>query len=105
MLSVRCHPYSGESVALYNTLETLSFRSSDDIHQITFFKHRNGDSIAHLLLEVVITEFVNLLLWCGTCLLEMPLHGLWCILFFSFVKSHLRSIITVDVFCLDLGND
>lgn len=100
--------YTGETVAVYNALETLTFRSTDNVNERCLI-HRDvtySDDVAELkLLSKVCREFDKLFLRGGSCLFEMPHQRRAGVLFGCFVIGKLYSGITIFLNCTNLRNN
>ena len=89
---------TGESVALYYALETLTFRSTNNVDELDILSEnvRDGDGVSKLDLSgEVCGEFHKLLLGSGASLLKMTLKGRACPFLFLFVIGKLNGGVTI----------
>ena len=108
VLTVGLAADSCEAVAVHNALETLTFRSTDHVHEgdLSLEDILNGENVAELELPAVICgEFYKLALGSGTGLFEMPHQRRAGVLFADFVIGKLYSFVTVGFHCTDLRDN
>jgi len=99
---------TGEAPAMHDTLETLTFGSTDDIHESTVLSENvaDGEGVTGIKLPREIRrKFDELALGRGSCLFEMPLERRAGVLFCGFVIGKLYSGITIFFNCTDLRNN
>ena len=107
MLTVGSSAYSGKAVALYYSLETFSFRSTDNIHVCSVSEdicNRKGVAQFKILSEIRL-ELDELALRCGSCLFKVPLKRRAGAFFLCFVIGKLYSGITIFLNCTDLRDN
>ena len=108
MLTVSLAADAGETITVYNALETLTFRSADNVAVL----HILGEDVLYcelvseleLSLEVVL-ELDELPHGSNSCLLEMPLKRRAGVLFCCFVIGKLHCRITVGLHGADLRDN
>lgn len=108
MLTVGSTADTGESVTLYDALETLSFRSTNNINESDRVSDDIGQRYSVAEFEILceigreLDEFAHRF---GPCLFEMPLERRAGVLFCSFVIGKLYSGITIFFYCTYLRNN
>ena len=97
-----------EVVTMYNSLESLTLGSTDNIHELyAFFDDvRDSEGVAEFELSFeVCLELDKLALRSGSCLFEVPHERRAGVLFCSFVIGKLYSGITIFFNCTQLRNN
>ena len=97
-----------EVVAMYNSLETLTLGSTDDVDERNLVVEDvlYGNHVAELELSAEVRrEFDEFLLRSSSCLCKMALEGRTGLLFFLFVIGKLYSGVTVLFNCTDLRDN
>jgi hypothetical protein len=108
VLAVGLSAYTGEAMAVHNTLETLTFGSTDDIHERhTFLEDvRYGESVAKLEFALEISRKLDKFAHgSDPCLCEVALEGLAGVLFCGFVIGKLHCGIAVFFYSADLRDN
>ena len=104
MLAMCLSSDSRKAVTLHDSLETFTFRSTDNVY-IRCVREYIGDSkgVTELkLLSEIRLEFDEFALRRGSCLFKMPLQRLAGMLLTHFVIGKLYSGITIILYCTDL---
>ena len=108
VLTVGLTTDTGESVALYDALETLTFGSTDNVNELNTLSedvcYGNGVSKLELSCEVSL-EFYELLLGSSSCLFKMTLQGRAGAFLFLFVIGKLHCGVTVGLHGADLRDN
>ena len=105
MLTVGLATDSLEVVTMYNSLESLTFGSTDDIHELDAFIDNVGerDGVTEFKLSrEVHRELYELLFGSGSCLFEVPHKRRAGPLFLFFAIGKLYSGITIFFYCTHL---
>ena len=108
MLTVGSTTYTGKSVTLDYALESLSFRSTDDIHECNALCEDvcNSELVTEIQLPCeVYLKLDELAHRVGSCLFEVPLKRRAGVLFCGFVIGKLYSGITIFLYCTELRNN
>jgi hypothetical protein len=105
VLTVSALAYTTETVTLYNALETVTLRDTDNVNELNIVEEINGDSVAELVLLVITLKFGEVLHWSNTCLLEVTHNWLRNMLLSSFLEADLYSFITILFDRLDLSHN
>ena len=86
---------TGEVITVNNTLEALSFGSTDNIHKLDIVHDvTNGDGVSELELTLKVRRKLDeLALGGGPCLFEVPFKGLAGVYLFDFVIGKLHGVI------------
>lgn len=108
VLTVSLSAYTGESVTVNNALETLTFRSTDDVNVSNILSEDvgYGELVTEFQLSCeVCLELDKLAHRSGSCLFEMPHQRRAGVLFGGFVIGKLYSGITIFLYCTELRNN
>ena len=108
MLTVSLAADAGETITVYNALETLTFRSADNVTELHILGEDVPDCELVSELELsreVVLEFDELFHGSCSCLLEMPLKRRAGVLLCCFVIGKLHCRITVGLHGADLRNN
>lgn len=108
MLTVGRTTNSGESIAMYYALESLTLGCTNNVHEgnVLFDDVLERDDVAEFDFPLEIgLEFNELFLGSGSCLFEVPLKRRAGVLFCRFVIGKLYSGITIFFYCTDLRNN
>ncbi len=105
MLTMGLTTYTLEVVTVYDALETLTLRGTDNINELHVLcddiSYCKGVAEFKLSCEVSL-ELNELLLRSGSCLFKMALKSRGGLLFFLFVIGKLYSDITIFFYCTNL---
>ena len=107
MLTVGSTAHTGKAVAFNDSLETLSFGSTDDIDKLDTFEDVcdcQGVAQVKLSFEVCL-KFGKLALRSGSCLFEMPFERGAGVFFSGFVIGKLNGGITIFFYRTNLRNN
>ena len=99
---------TGETITVNNALETLTFRSTDNVDELDTLVEDvlNSHDVAKLELGgEVVGDLYELFLGSGPCLFEMALKSLAGVLFCCFVIGKLYSGITIFFDCTNLRDN
>jgi hypothetical protein len=108
VLAVGLATDAGEVVTMDDTLETFTFRSTDNIDELDIILDdvRDGDGVSELELSLEVgLEFDQLALGSSPCLFEVPLQGLAGVYLLDFVIGKLYSGITIFLYCTQLRDN
>ena len=108
MLTMGLTAHTGKAVAVHNALETLTFGSTDNIHECNALGEDVGNRKRVAQFEIpreIRLEFDEFALGSGSCLCEMALESLAGVLFCCFVIGKLYSGITIFFYCTDLRDN
>ena len=107
VLTVGLSADAGETVTVYNALETLTFRSTDNVaesHTVEDVSYREFVAKLEFSCEIAL-EFDELAHGSNSCLFEMPLKRLAGVLFGGFVIGKLHCGVTIVLHGTDLRDN
>ena len=102
VLTVSHLTHTTKTVTFYDTLETLTFRSSDYIYEVVFTEEFHSHCIAEIEL-LIINKFSEMTLRRHTGLLKMTQKRCGNILFLHILEAYLHCSITVGFNSFDLS--
>ena len=102
VLTVSRLTYTTKTVTFYDTLETLTLRSSDYVNEVFFTEEFHSHCITKVKL-LIINEFCEMTLRRHTGLLKMTQKRCGNILFLHILEAHLHCSITVGFNSFDLS--
>ena len=108
VLTVGLSAYTGKAVAVHNALETLTFGSTDYVHECNIFGEDVGncERVAKLELSLEVRlEFDELAHRSNPCLCKVTLEGLAGVLFCCFVIGKLHCGVAVFFNSADLRDN
>ena len=104
VLAMGCFTHTAKSMALHNTLESLTLGGAYYSYFLTFSEDLTSDLFANLLIYGTITYFFYYRLRRCICLREVIEKPFGSVLFFSFSVCYLQAFITVGIYGLLLCN-
>ena len=108
MLTVSFTADAGEAVTLHDALETLTFGSTDNVHELYIIRNDvcYCDDVSELELSCeVCGEFHELLLGSSSCLFKMTLQGRAGAFLFLFVIGKLDCFVTIGFHSANLRDN
>ena len=105
MLSVSSLTYTTKTMSFYYTLETFTFRSTNNVNKVSVIKHFYSNCITQIQFCFKFFELSQVSLRCYSSFFKVTHQRFSCVLFLFVLETQLNSFIAILFYSFNLSNN